>query len=420
MTAKTAVIIGYDAVSPLDIELETQWRLALEGESGVGPLTRIETAADFPVPIAGQVDDIDHLGYAFLKPREQARWPSPVFKYALLTVERALAQSGLTIDASIAPRVAVTYSTAIGGLDAVLDADRKMIDQGRLPIPAANPNACINMVAGKVSMLTGATGPITTTITACATGVTSMTIGAMLLAQDRADVVICGAVDFPLVAPILAGFSTMNGAFSPKEGAAPEPPETISRPFAPHRRGFVVSEGAGCIILASKAFARAHGLDHAFEIAGWSMTSDAHHFVAPHPPTVTRCISEAIESAGVRPADIDAVNAHATSTRVGDQVEYDALAAVFDSHHPRRIPPTTANKSLMGHAMGASSAIESIYTLLGMRDGLLPPTINHTPDPGMPIDFVVREGQKVDQTHVLKNAFGFGGCNTCIVFKRIR
>lgn len=415
MDPKAAVVIGYDAVSPLGIDLEPQWQQALAGKSGVGPLTRIDSPPGFPIPAAGQVDDIDHLNYAFLKPREQARWISPLFKYALLTVERALARSGLEISPRIAPRVAVTYGSAIGGLDVLFEADRKMISQGSLPKPCVNPNSCINMVAGKVSILTGATGPITTTITACATGATAMTVGAMLLAQDRADVVICGAVDFPLIAPILAGFATMNGAYTPKEGAPPEDPRSLSRPFSLNRRGFVVSEGAGCVILTSKAFAEAHGLTHQVAIAGWSMTSDAHHFVAPHLPTVQRCIAESIANAGLQPGEIDAVNAHATATRAGDQVEYDAMKAVFGS----RLPPTTANKSLFGHAMGASSAIESVFALLGMRDGWLPPTINYQADPQMPMDDLIRDRRKVDQTHVLKNAFGFGGCNTSIVFRRI-
>ncbi|MBR9981041.1 MAG: beta-ketoacyl-[acyl-carrier-protein] synthase family protein [Desulfatitalea sp.] len=416
MDPKRAVIIGYDAISPLGIDLEAQWGAALAGQSGVGPLTRFTPAADFPVKIAGQVPDIDHLPHPFLKPREQARWPSPIFKYALLTVDRALARSALVITPQLAPRVAITYSSAVGGLDAVLDADRKLTAHGTLPLPCANPNACINMVTGKVSMHTGATGPIMSTITACATGVTSMITGAMLLAQDQADVVLCGAVDFALVAPIVAGFATMNGAYTPKEGQPDEDPAHASRPFSIHRRGFVVSEGAGCIILAGEAFARAHGLAYDLAIGGWSMTSDAHHFVAPHLDTVRRCIQESIVRAGLAPGDLDAVNAHAAATRVGDKVEYDALKAVFG----KRLPPVTANKSLIGHAMGASSAIESIFTFLGMRDGLLPPTINYQADPDLPIDCVAEGRRKVSQTHVLKNAFGFGGCNACIVFERIK
>jgi 3-oxoacyl-[acyl-carrier-protein] synthase II len=416
MNAKRAVIVGYDVVSPLGLDLEQQWRRALRGESGIGRLTRFETDDPFPVKIAGQVPDIDHLPYDFLKPREQARWPSPLFKYALLTVQRALDKSGLRITPAMAPRVAITYSSAVGGLDAVLEADRKLIARGALPLPCANPNSCINMVTGKISMLTGATGPIVSTITACATGVTSMIVGAMLLEQNRADVVLCGAVDFALVAPIVAGFATMGGAFVPKEGQPDEAPALASRPFSNHRRGFVVSEGAGCILLASEAFARAHGLAHPIAIAGWSMTSDAHHFVAPHFDTVHRCIQESISQAGIAPAAVDAVNAHAAGTRVGDKVEYDALRAVFGP----KLPPVTANKSLIGHAMGASSAIESILAFEGLLAGQLPPTINYQPDPEIPIDCVAEGSRAVDQTYVLKNAFGFGGCNSCIVFERLR
>jgi 3-oxoacyl-[acyl-carrier-protein] synthase II len=415
MNPKRPVIIGYDAVSPLGLDLDEQWRRALRGESGVGRLTRFATDANFPVKIAGQAPDIDHLPYEFIKPREQARWPSPIFKYALLTVERALARAGLNVTPELAPRVAVTYSSAVGGLDAVLAADRKLRAEGALPLPCTNPNACINMVGGKVSMHTGATGPIVSTITACATGLTSLTMGAMLLAQNQADVVLCGAVDFALVAPIVAGFATMGGAFVPKEGQADELPAAVSRPFALHRRGFVISEGAGCIVLSSEAFARAHGLAFSIAMAGWSMTSDAHHFVAPHLPTVRRCIQESIDRAGIAPGDVDAVNAHAAATRVGDKVEVDALREVFGD----RLPPVTANKSLTGHAMGASSALETIFAFEGLRAGMLPPTINYRPDPEIPIDCVAEGSRKLDQRFVLKNAFGFGGCNTCVVFERL-
>ncbi len=416
MDSKRAVIIGYDAVSPLGIDLEAQWQSALKGQSGIGPLSRFEADGEFPVKIAGQVPDIDHLPYPFLKPREQARWVSPIFKYALLTVQRALNRCGLEITPELAPRTAITYSSAVGGLDAVLDADRKMIASGVLPMPYINPNSCINMVTGKVSMLTGATGPITSTISACATGLTSMIMGAMLLELNRADLVLCGAVDCALVEPIVAGFATMNGAYVPKEGQPEEAPSLASRPFSVNRRGFVISEGAGCILLASQAFADAHGLDYAVTIEGWSMSSDAYHFVAPNYKTVRRCIHESIEQAGLKPERVDAVNAHAASTRVGDKVEFDALSSVFKGI----LPPVTANKSLIGHAMGASSAIESIFAIKGMLDGCLPPTINYQADPQIDIDCVAEGSRSVDQTFVLKNAFGFGGCNACVVFHRLK
>lgn len=415
MVNNKPVIIGYDAISPLGIDLEDQWQRALRGESGIGPLTRFPLSPDFPVRIAGQVADIDHLPYPFLSARHQASWSSPVFKYGMLSVARALERSGLEISPDLAPRVAVTYSSAIGGLDAVLTADRRLQSENKLPAPYANPNACINMVGGKIAIQTGAQGPIVSTITACATGLTSILVGAMFLAQDRADVVICGAVDFALVEPIVAGFYTMNGVFIPKEGEEESSPQTASRPFSANRRGFVLSEGAGAVILASRKFAERHGLPFTTELAGWGMTSDANHFVAPHFATIRQCMQNAIRDAGIVPEDIAAVNGHAAATRVGDKVEFDALRAVFGP----TIPPVSANKSLIGHAMGASSVIETIFAMQGMQEDVLPPTINYQPDPEIDIDCVAETKRHLSQEYVLKNSFGFGGCNSCAVFKRV-
>ena len=413
--ALNPVIAGYDAVSPLGTDMQTQWDRALAGASGIGPLTRFPLRQNFPVTIAGQVDAIDLDEYPFLKARDMALWSSPIFSHALLVVHRALKKSGLEITPDLAPRVAITFSSAVGGLDAVLSADRLLVEKGKLPHPFTNPNSCINMVGGKISIMTGATGPAMATITACATGCTSMIAGAMLIRLGMADVVICGAVDFPLVEPIVAGFATMNGAYHPKEGQAPELPEKASRPFSKNRRGFVVSEGAGCIILASRAFAKAHGLSARIEMAGWAMTSDAHHFVAPNLETVRRCIGQSISHAGLEPGDIDAVNAHGTSTKIGDKIEAEALQDIFKS----RIPPVSANKSQIGHAMGASSAIEIILAMEGMVQDTLLPTINYDPDPEIDLDCVPEGSRNLKQEHVLKNSFGFGGCNSCIVLRRV-
>lgn len=414
MGSKDAVIVGYDAISPLGSDLQIQWVRALAGKSGIGPLTRFPLADDFPVRIAGQVPDIDDEDYPFLSPRHQASWSSPVFKYGMLSVARALERSGIAITPDLSPRVAVTYSSAIGGLDAVLNADRRMRAENKLPHPYVNPNSCINMVGGKIAIQTGATGPITTTVSACATGLTSILIGAMFLAQNRADVAICGAVDFALVEPIVAGFYTMNGIYIPLEGREGDPPETASRPFSKDRRGFVLSEGAGAVILATREFASAHGLRYNSELAGWSMTSDAHHFVAPNFATVKQCMQDAVADAGLAPVDIDAVNAHVASTKIGDKVEYDALRALFTGE----LPPVSANKSLIGHAMGASSVIETIFALRGMQENMLLPTINYTADPEIDIDCVAEGKRPLKQEFILKNSFGFGGCNACAVFKK--
>ncbi len=416
MGGKDAVIVGYDAISPLGSDLAKQWQQALAGKSGIGPLTRFPLPDKFPVHIAGQVPDIDDEDYPFLSARHQAAWSSPIFKYSMLSVARALGRSGIELTPDIALRTAVTYSSAIGGLDAVLNADRRLQAENKLPLPYVNPNSCINMVGGKIAMLTGAQGPITSTITACATGLTSMIIGAMFLAQNRADVVICGAVDFALVEPIVAGFYTMNGVYNPTKGRENDRPEIASRPFSVDRRGFVISEGAGAVILTTREFAETHGLGYKTELAGWGMTSDAHHFVAPYLDTVKKCMLDAITDASLAPQDITAINAHAASTRVGDKVEYDAMKAIFGA----ALPPVCANKSLIGHAMGASSVIESIFALRGMEDSIVPPTINYTPDPEIEIDCVVEGKRSLEQEFILKNSFGFGGCNACAIFKKVR
>jgi len=411
------VIAGWDAVSPLGLDWQEQWKRALAGESGIGPLTRFQLPDDFPVRIAGEVDlrDIEPCP-PFLRPREMVHWTSPIFRYGMLVVDRALSRAGITIGPELAPRVGITFSTAIGGLDAVVDAYVAMAKSGSLPMPSVNPNSCVNMITGKISMLTGATGPAVTTIAACATGCASMAVGAMMIQAGMADVVIAGAVDFPLVEPIVAGFASMNGAFKHKPEAVGETPQRASRPFSVDRRGFVISEGAGCILLCHPDFARAHGLTADFELAGWAMNSDAHHPVAPHRPTIARCIAGAIEHAGIRPQAVQAVNAHATSTRIGDKTEADALHDVFGAS----VPPVSANKSQIGHAMGASSVLESLLAIEGMRHDTVLGTNNYTPDPEVILDSVTPDARHVTQEYVLKNAFGFGGMNTCVVFRRLQ
>jgi 3-oxoacyl-[acyl-carrier-protein] synthase II len=419
MTQSRPVLLGWDGVSCMGLDWSAAWQRAVRGESGIVPLTRFPLRPDFPVRIAGQVnldpDAIDPCPPC-LRPREMAHWKSPVFRYSMLAVHRALAKSGITITPALAPRVAVTFSTAIGGLDALVDADRAFVATGALPLPYMNPNSCVNMIAGKIGILAGATGPCITTVTACATGSTSMAMGAMLMDAGRADLVIAGAVDFPLVESIVAGFSTMNGAFRPKTEEDACHPERASRPFSVDRRGFVISEGAGCVVMATADFAKAHGLCPTCELCGWSLTSDAHHPVAPFRPTIAACMAEAIARSGLRPSAIAAVNAHASSTRLGDKIEAEALHDVFGDH----VPPVSANKSQFGHAMGAASAIESMLALEGMRNGLLLPTINFVHDPEIDLDIVTETRPLRDQEYVLKNAFGFGGTNTCLIFRRLQ
>ena len=404
------VVLGYDAVSPLGTTLEEQWERSLAGESGVGPLHRFPLRKDFPVRIAGEVPPCDFGGDPCLSPRRLAPWSSPVFAHGILVARRAVARAGVPMTEEVRCRTAVTFGTAVGGLDAVIAADRALVKHGSLPKPWANPNSCINMPTGAVAIALEATGPIVNPATACATGATSIALGALMLESGAADLAVCGAVDFALVEPIVAGFATMNGAYKSRPG---EDPTTVSRPFGEGRAGFVVAEGAAALVLGTPAFARRHRLEPICTLAGWAMNADAFKPVAPRRETVARCMQLALHHAGCQAAEVSAVSAHAASTVVGDRVEAEALSDVFGCQPP----PVTALKSQTGHMMGASSGVETVFAIEGMVRGLLPPTLNYSRDVEFAVD-AVAEPRKLHQDVVLKNAFGFGGANTCLVFTR--
>jgi 3-oxoacyl-[acyl-carrier-protein] synthase II len=414
--ANDIVIVGYDMVTPLGTALEAQWEAFAAGRSGVGPIRRFDLTDDFPVRVAGQVPDVDFSKVAFWNERDAANWFSPVIFHSMLVAERALAYAGLVVTDANAARVAVTFSSAIGGLDAMIGAEAK-VREGLTPHPFTNPNGCLNLVAGKVSILTGARGPIFSPVAACATGAASIASAAMLLESGRADAVITGACDFPVLRSLVAAFASMNGAFSSRkpDDRAFAFPARVSRPFSKDRKGFVVSEGAAALVVTTRGFAETHGLPIRALVEGFGMTSDAKHYVAPSLPTIVACIREALASAGVDPAEIDAVNAHAASTSVGDATEIKALRAVFGDGFRQ---PISANKSQIGHTMGASSAIELILAIEGLRRGVLLPTINHLPDPEIAADVVAEGARAFPHQRVLSNSFGFGGCNVCVVVGR--
>lgn len=408
------VITGYDMVSPLGNELNAQWSAFAEGKSGVRWVDRYAPGDRDEVRVAGQVPDIDFSVYPFWSERDAGNWFSPVIFHSMLVASRALEHSALRIDDTNADRVGVTFSSAIGGLDAMIQAEAK-VAEGKLPHPFTNPNGCLNLVGGKVSILTGAMGPIFSPVAACATGAASVATAAMLLQTGRADAVIAGACDFPVIRSLLASFASMNGAFrsaKPSDRAFADPAK-VSRPFSADRKGFVVSEGAAGFVVTTRGYADQHDLPVRAVVEGIGMTSDAKHYVAPSLPTIIRCIEEAMASAGVRPGEIDAINAHAASTSVGDATEVKALIEIFGEGFS---PPISANKSQIGHTMGASSGIELVLAIEGMTRGVLLPTLNYLPDPKLPELNAVAGKARVQEHHrVLSNSFGFGGANVCLV-----
>ncbi len=406
------VIVGYDLVCPLGTSLPEIVDAFCVGKSGVGIISRYALGENDEVQVSGEVPKLRYEDFDFWNERDTSNWFSPVIFHSMLVAKRAVERSGLSITDENASRVAVTFSSAVGGLDAMIDAEDK-VRQGKLPHPFTNPNGCLNLVAGKVSILTGAKGPIFSPVAACATGAASVASAAMLLETQRADAVIAGACDFPIIRSLLSSFASMNGAFRSRkpDDRGFSDPTKVSRPFSADRKGFVVSEGAAAIVLTTRKYAESKGLTIRAVLEGIGMTSDAKHYVAPSLPTIINCMKDAVKSSGLEPDEIEAVNAHAASTGVGDALEAEAIRAVFGE----RKLNICANKSQIGHTMGASSAIELITAIEGIKRGVLLPVLNHIPDSKMSRIDVFEHPIMFEHRTVLSNSFGFGGCNVCLV-----
>jgi 3-oxoacyl-[acyl-carrier-protein] synthase II len=283
--------------------------------------------------------------------------------------------------------------------------------------PYLLPNVCANLPAGKAGMLLGFTGPIFSPQAACASANYAIALGARMIRDGDCDFALVGGVETCLVPEIIQGFSNMLATIKvgPKDRAHDDPRQA-SRPFSLDRKGFVLSEGAGVLVLAAEEMMSSQGLQARAEIAGIGWSSDAHHFTRPNAATIVRAIEAAIDDAEVRPEDIGSINAHGTSTATGDATEVECLRAVFGQGIGRI--PITANKSQVGHSLGASAAIEAALSIEAMAQGLLLPTVNHLPDPAFAdLDLVPNQARKASYEYVLSNSFGFGGTNCCIVFK---
>ena len=285
--------------------------------------------------------------------------------------------------------------------------------------PFLLPNLCGNLPVGKASMLLGFTGPGFSPQGACASGNHAIGIGSRLIRDGDCDFVLAGGVDTSLIPEIIHGFANMNATIKVYEDdRAFGDPTKASRPFSLDRKGFVLSEGAGVLVLAAEEAVKAHGLTPLAEVLGIGWTSDAHHFIQPHAATIVAAIDEALDDAGLRPDDIEYINAHGTSTPTGDAVEVSCLRRVFGKKLPEI--PISSNKSQIGHTLGAAAAIEAILTIEGLRRGVVLPTANYLPDPDFEdLDLVPDRARKHNCELALSNAFGFGGTNCCVVFRGV-
>ena len=415
---RRAFVIGYAAATPLGATFARSWERAAAGEAGFRRVTRC--VVDTPCNVVGEIPDWDPEKLDFASGREVHQWNAAFVLLTVTVCRDALRDAGLEMSGAVGPRTACLIGSSLNGHDAYRVAVENLARGGPNRVSAfLLPNLCANVPAGKAGMLLGFTGPVFSPQGACASGNHAIGLGARMIRDGDCDFVLAGGVDMPLLPELIHGFANMNATIKVRPGdRAFEHPARASRPFSADRKGFVLSEGAGVLVLAAEDAVAAHGLHPRAEVLGVGWTSDAHHFTRPHPPTIVRAMREAIADAGLAPADIRYVNAHGTSTPQGDAVEIACLREVFGAALPRI--PVSSNKSQLGHTLGAAGAIEAALTIEGMRRGVLLPTINHVPDPALAdVDVVPNAARRQACDVALSNAFGFGGTNCCIVFRGV-
>ncbi|ASS93563.1 beta-ketoacyl-ACP synthase II [Peribacillus frigoritolerans] len=410
MTNRRVVVTGIGAISPVGNDAETGWKNIIEGKSGIGPLTRLN-AEEFPVKVAAEIKDFDIETYIN---RKEARKMDRFTHYAIAASVMAYNDSKLEITDENAARVGVWIGSGIGGLETLETQHENFLNRGYKRVsPFFVPMMIPDMAAGQVSILLGAKGINSCTVTACATGTNSIGDAFKAIQRGDADVMITGGAEAPITKMSVAGFCA-NTALSTNPD-----PQTASRPFDLNRDGFVIGEGAGIIVLEDLEHALNRGAKIYAEIAGYGSTGDAFHITAPAPGGEggARAMKIAIEDAGLNPEDIQYVNAHGTSTPYNDKYETMAVKEVFGDHANKLAISST--KSMTGHMLGAAGGVEAIFTIQAIRDSILPPTINiETPDPECDLDYVPNQARKGEINAAISNSLGFGGHNATILFKK--
>ncbi len=411
-------MVGYETATALGNTFAKTWQNAENGLAGFRKVTRCETTSRSNV--VGEIPDWDPGTLPYVTRKEASLWDAA---YVFLTMEvcrNGLAHAGLEINDDTGPRTGCLIGSALNGTDSFRIAMDNYVNRGPFKVsPYLLPNVCANLPAGKAGMLLGFTGPIFSPQGACASGNHAIAIGARMIRDGDCDFVLAGGVETCLIPEIIQGFANMLATIKvgPGDRAADDPTQA-SRPFSLDRKGFVLAEGAGVVVLAAEEMILAHGLKKRAEIAGIGWNSDAHHFTRPNSETVTRAMLDAIDDAEIPPSAIGAINAHGTSTPTGDSTEVECLRAVFGSGLEKI--PVSANKSQLGHSLGASAAIEAALAIEAMGKGIVLPTVNHIPDPAFSdLDVVANAARPHVHEFVLSNSFGFGGTNCCIVFRGV-
>jgi len=409
---RRVVITGMGAVTPLGNDLSTTWDGLIHGRSGIGRITRFD-AKGYPSQIAGEVKGFEPDRY--IDKKEQKKMDTFIH-YALAASRMAMEDSGLVIDADNAERVGVIVSAGIGGLPAIEKYHKVLLERGpRRVTPFFIPMVIINLASGQIAICFGAKGPNSAPVTACATGTHAIGDAFRLIQCGAADAMIAGGTESTICSLALGGFSAMK-ALSTRN----DEPQRASRPFDAERDGFVIGEGSGVVVLEEMESAKKRGATIYAEVAGYGLSGDAFHITSPAPDGegAARCMTMALEDAGIAPEEIDYINAHGTSTKFNDQFETMAIKKVFGDH--ARKVAVSSTKSMTGHLLGAAGGIEAVFTAMAIREGVLPPTINYeVPDPECDLDYVPNEARRTRVRVALSNSMGFGGTNAALVLREL-
>ena len=408
---KRVVVTGLGLVTPLGIGVKETWEKLCQGKSGIGPITRFD-AGKFRTRIAGEVKGFKAEEFM---PQKLVKRLDVFVHFALAAARMAMEQSGLKVTPELAPLVGVMTGCGLGGLRTLEDTHSLLLSRGPDRIsPFFIPMLIANMAPGQIAIEYGAKGPNLSIETACAAGNHAIGDSFKLIQRGAARAMICGGVEAVVTPLAVGGFNAMR-ALSTRN----DEPEKASRPFDLDRDGFVIAEGSGMMVLEDLEFALERGAPILAEIVGYGLTGDAYHMTAPAPDGegAIRCMQMALDDAGLKPEEVQYINAHGTSTDLNDAAETLAIKTVFKDHSAKVAVSST--KSMTGHLLGGAGGVESVFSVLTIREGIIPPTINlDTPDPACDLDFVPNRARKTDVAVAMTNSFGFGGTNAVLVFKK--
>lgn len=409
---RRVVVTGMGMLTPLGADVESSWQGLVAGKSGIRSIDHFDTSA-FSTRFAGIVPEFPLEDYLSVK---EARKMDVFIQHGLVAAIQAIRDSGIEVTEQNAGRIGVAIGSGIGGLTGIEENHRKMLDGGpRKVSPFFVPGSIINMLAGNLSIMFGFRGPNIAIVTACTSGTHNIGFAAQQIQLGTADIMIAGGAEKASCELGMAGFAAAR-ALSTRN----DDPQAASRPWDRDRDGFVLSDGAGMVVLEDYEHARARGAKIYAELIGFGMSGDAYHMTAPPEDGSGAAMSmrNALVSAGIAAEDVGYINAHGTSTKAGDLAEANAVKSVFADHaHKLAISST---KSMIGHLLGAAGAVEAIISILALRDQVAPPTINlDNPDEGCDLDFVAHQAQQRELNVVLSNSFGFGGTNGSLLFRKV-